>query len=153
MIESRRRAYLEAMGFDIWSAKPLEPVSNRLILQAGGGDTLLICEQPDLTANRFAADVARALAGKVVWAWPDPEGSPENPSLEEAVGQYLFTCVVLFGKELHRLMFKEGIPPVVGSARVLVTDGIEELAVRGSAKLAFWNQLSGSSGVRSTART
>jgi len=153
MIESRRRAYLEAMGFDIWFARPLESVSNRLVLQAGDGDTLLICEQPDLTATRFAADVARALAGKVVWAWPDPECRQDNPSLEEAVGQYLFTSVVLFGRELHRLMFKEGTPPVVGSARILVTDGLEELAVRGNAKLAFWNQLSGTSGVRSAART
>lgn len=143
MIESRRLAYLDAMGFDIWAAKPPEPELNRLVLQAGDGDTLLICERPDLTAGRFAADVARALAGGVVWAWPDAEGNPGSPSLEEAVGQRLFTRVVLFGSGLQRQIFKGDIPMVVGSARILVTDGLEELAVRGSAKLAFWNLLSG----------
>lgn len=142
MIESRRLAYLDAMGFDIWTAKPPESELNRLVLQAGDGDTLLICERPDLTASRFAADVGRALAGSGIWAWPDPAGCPGSLSLEEAVSQRLFTRVVLFGRGLQRQMFKCDIPLVVGSARIHATDGLEELAVRGSAKLAFWNLLS-----------
>lgn len=145
MIESRRRAYLDAMEFDIWSVKPPEPEPDRLILQAGAGDTLLVCERPEVTASRFAGDLARSQEGKVVWSWPDPEGRPESPSLEIAVDQFLFTRVVFFGEGLARKMLKGDIPAVIGSARVLIAHDLEELAVRGSAKRAFWNQLCGNS--------
>jgi hypothetical protein len=145
MIESRRRAYLEVMGYDIWSARPPEPDSNRLIIQQGEGDTLLVCASPGAATSPFAGDVARVLGERVVWAWQDPEGRPESATLEEAVGQYLFTRVVLFGTELVRQLFKDGAPMVLGSARILVTAGLEDLAVSGAAKLEFWNQLSGKS--------
>ncbi len=148
MIESRRRAYLEVMGFDIWAARLPEPDSNRLLLQPGEGDTLLICNLPDFAAGPFAGDVARALGGSVVWAWPDPEGLPESPVLEDAVGQYLFTRVVLFGAGPAKRMFKGEVPMVVGSARILVADSLEILAVDGAAKLAFWQQVCGKNGTR-----
>jgi len=143
MIESRRRAYLEAMGFDIWSAKPPEKEANRLLIQAGEGDTLLVSDLPAVAENPFAWDVARALGGAVVWASPDPEGRSGSPTLEDAVGQHLFTRVVLFGEGLSHQLFKSGTPLVVGSARILVTRRLEDLAENGRAKHAFWNQLSG----------
>lgn len=148
MTESRRRAYLEAMGFDIWSARPHHPDSNRLVLQAGDGDTLLICDSAELAAGAFAGDVSRALGGGAVWAWPDPEGRPESIPLEEAVGQYLFTRVVLFGARPGMLLFKGEVPVVVGSARVLVADSLEVLAANGGAKQMFWKQVSGKDGAR-----
>ena len=58
---------------------------------------------------------------------------------------HIFTRVVLFGTELVRQLFKDGAPMVLGSARILVTAGLEDLAVSGAAKLEFWNQLSGKS--------
>jgi len=145
VIESQRRAYLDAMGFDLWSTKPPEPEFDRLLFQPGEGSTLLICDAPEATATRIAGDIVRALAGGVVWAWPDPEGSPQNPTLEQAVGQYLFTRVVLFGSGLARQVFRGDAPLVMGSASITVSDGLDELAVRGNAKQIFWKQLCGTS--------
>lgn len=146
MIESQRRAYLDALGLEVWSIKPPEPQFDRLLFQPGEGSTLLICEVPEATATRLAADIVRALAGKVVWAWPDPAGSPQSPTLEQAVGQYLFTRVVLFGDSLARQMFRGDAPLVAGSASITVSDGLDELAVRGNAKQVLWKQLCGNHG-------
>jgi len=146
VIESRRRAYLDAMGLDVWSIKPPEPELDRLLFQPGEGSTLLVCEAPEATATRIAGDIARALASKVVWAWPDPEGSPRSLTLEQAVGQYLFTRVVLFGDSLARQVFKGDAPLITGSASITVCDRLDELAVRGTSKQVFWTQLSGNNG-------
>ena len=148
MIESRRRAYLEAMGFDIWSTRLHDPDANRLVLRPGEGDTLLICDSAEHAAGPFACDVSRALGGGAVWAWPDPEGRPESTPLEEAVGQYLFTRVVLFGARPGMRLFKGEVPMVVGSARVLVAESLEILAANGVAKQTFWKQVSGKDGSR-----
>ena len=32
MMESRRRAYLEAIGLDVWEMKPAAPLTDRLVL-------------------------------------------------------------------------------------------------------------------------
>ena len=145
MIESRRRAYLDAMGFDLWSVKPPPHEFDRLLLQPGEGSTLLICDGPDATATRIAGDISRALAGDVVWAWPDPEAGSQSPTLEQAIGQNLFTHAVLFGAGLVRSLFSGDAPLVSGSARITVSDSLDELAVRGKAKQALWIQLCGKS--------
>jgi DNA polymerase III psi subunit len=142
MIESRRLAYLDAMGFDLWSAKPPEPEIDRLLLQPGEGRVLLICDGPDATATRIAADISRALAADVVWAWPDPSAGPESLTLEQAVDQYLFTRAILFGAGLGHSLFRGDAPLATGSARITVSDSLDELAVRGEAKRAFWMQIS-----------
>lgn len=141
MTESRRRAYLDAMGFELWAVKPPAPEHDRLLFQPGEGATLLICDGPEATASRIASDIARALDGDAVWAWPDPEGRPDSPTLEEAVGQRLFTRVVLFGAALERLLFRGGPPPVIASAAVSRCGALDEIAVRGSAKQALWERL------------
>jgi len=141
MIESRRRAYLDAMGLDVWALKPPPPQPDRLVFQPGDGDTLLLCQEPDETANRIAGDIARALGHAVVWAWPEPAGTAQSASLEQAIGQHLFTRVIVFGHALAGRVFKGNAPPVMGSARILVTQSLDQLAVRGSAKQAFWEQL------------
>jgi len=146
VIESQRRAYLDALGLDVWSIKPPEPQFDRLLFQPGKGSTLLICDAPEATATRLAGDIARALAGKVVWAWPDPAGNPQSPTLEQAVGQYLFTRVVLFGDNLARKIFRGDVPLVTASASITVSDRLDELAVRGNAKHVLWKQLAGNSG-------
>lgn len=142
MIESRRRAYLDAMGLDVWTIKPPAPLLDRLILQPGAGETLLICQQAEETALRIAADIVRAIPGGAVWAWPDPAGCAENLSLGQAIDQCLFTRVVLFGDVPAQRLFSGESPAVIGSARVLFTLSLDQLAVRGNAKLAFWQQLS-----------
>jgi hypothetical protein len=147
MNEAHRLAYLDAMGLDAWVLRPPETAHDRLVLQPGEGGTLLICELPDATATRIAGDISRALAGQVVWAWPDPQGSPDCPLLEEAVSQQLFTRVVLFGTELEGKLFKGKAPLTIGSAGITVTVSLEELAVRGSAKRELWNRLSGMAGL------
>lgn len=141
MMESRRRAYLQAIGLDVWTIRPPPPSLDRLVLQPGNGRTLLVCQEPEETAQRLAADIARALDQDVVWAWPDPDGRAENASLEEVIDQYLFTRVVVFGSALANRMCKGEVPHVIGSASILVTRDAGELAVRGSAKQAFWEQL------------
>ncbi len=147
MTEARRLAYLDALGLDAWVLRPPEAAHDRLVVQPGEGATLLICELPDATATRIAGDISRVMAGQVVWAWPDPQGSLEFPLLEEAVSQHLFTQVVLFGAELERKLFKGEAPLTIGSAGITVTGSLEELAVRGSAKRELWNRLSGMAGL------
>jgi hypothetical protein len=145
MTELRRRAYLEAMGLDVWALKPPPPKPGQLVIQPGSGDTLLLCQQPEETAGRLAGDIARALAQGGVWAWPDQGGYSESTSLEQAIACHLFTRVVVFGEGLAREIFKADVPPVIGSASILVVDTMDEITVRGSAKQALWKHLSGSS--------
>ena len=142
MIESRRQAYLEAMGLEVWAIRPPPPQFDRLALQPGKGQTLLLCQEPEETAQRIAGDIARALDQDVVWAWPDPEGEAEDASLQDAISQHLFTRVIVFGATLATRVCKGEVPRVIGSASILVTGSVNDLAVRGSAKQAFWEELS-----------
>lgn len=142
MKEARRRAYLDALGFDVWSLKPPEPLFGRLQIRPGQGNTLLICAEPEATATRFAGDIVRALAGEAVWACPDPGGSPDSPTLEQAIADGLFTRVVFFGTGLGRQFIKGEMPRVIGSASITESDDLDELAVRGNAKKALWDSLS-----------
>ena len=104
MTEARRRAYLEAMGYDVWVEKPPGPGPVRLVVGPGEGSDLLVCEAPDASGGKLAADIARALGTDPVWAWPDPEHDPGRPTLEEAVADRLFTHLLVFGEELARLV-------------------------------------------------
>lgn len=143
MLESRRRAYLEVMGYDIWSSKAAAPDLNRLLLQPGNGEMLLVCDNPDAADGMLAGDIVRALGGSVVWAWPDPQGRPDSPTLGEAVRQQRFTRVLLFGSALAGRMFEGDVPLVLGSARIVSIHSLEELALQGSARQSLWNQLVG----------
>jgi len=141
MIESRRRAYLDAMGFDTWLLKPAPVERNRLLFSPGESGTLLVCNSPEASVTRFAGDVARALGTRPVWAWPDPDGGQESRTMGEAIGQYLFTRVILFGSTLGRQLFEAAVPEVVGSARIIVAPELDDLQDRGVAKQAFWRRL------------
>lgn len=143
MIESQRRAYLEALGYDVWSLRPTPTDSRRLLLQPGEGSVLLVCDSPHDCESLLAGDIARALGDEVVWAWPDPEAWPENPALDEAIGQCLFTQAVLFGAELHGRLLGGEEPLVIGSARIVKTHSLAELTESGSARQSLWNQLCG----------
>lgn len=149
MIEARRRAYLEAMGFDVWVARVAtrsaeQPVSQSglLVVGPGQGSTLLVCASAAETAGKFAADLTRALGGDPAWAWPDRDGSGgDSLGLEAAIGARLITRVFIFGADTARWLFVGAVPEVVGSATVTTLDGLGELAVRGAAKRALWRRL------------
>jgi hypothetical protein len=96
--EARRRAYLEALGFDVWVARsaalaggaqaaasadtPFDATlsapfdasadqqNGRIRVASGRGSTLLVCSSAADSASKFAADVVRALGGDPAWAWP-----------------------------------------------------------------------------------
>lgn len=138
MTEARRRAYLEAMGYDVWLAKPPGPDPVRLVVGPGEGGDLLICAAPEASGSKLAADIVRALGSDPVWAWPDPGGDPARPTLEDAVADRLFTHLLVFGDELARALFGAGAPDVIGSSAVRVAPEMDELAVRGDAKRALW---------------
>jgi hypothetical protein len=148
MIEARRRAYLEAMGFDVWvhrsAAHPI-PQSGLLVVGPGQGSTLLVCAAAAETAGKFAADLTRALGGDPAWAWPDRGGSGDGGGdslgLEAAIGARLITRVVIFGADTARWLFDGAVPEVVASAAVSTLDGLDELAIRGAAKRALWQCL------------
>jgi DNA polymerase III psi subunit len=143
MDEARRRAYLEALGHDVWLARPEPSDGVRLLIQPGGGDALLVADRAPAPGDLLAEDIARALNGKAVWSWPDPAGM-EGVSLEDAIEQHLFTRVVLFGTDLASRLFDADVPLVIGSARIVPASGLAELAAGAEARRTFWKQLSGS---------
>ena len=140
--ELRRRAYLEALGFDVWLPKDVAAEPARLVV-SGDGCTLLVCASPAESASRLAGDIGRALGGDVAWAWPDHAAGAETLSLAEAVERHLFTGILLFGSTIEQRLFAARAPEVIGSARVLQAPGLEELEVRGTAKQALWTLLIG----------
>jgi len=141
MSEPLRRAYLEAMGLDVWVARPPRPQRDRLLVCPGQGSTLLICQSAEESVTKLAGDIARALGQQLVWAWPDEAGMPDSPTVEQAVVQQLFTRIIVFGPALANQLFKGDIPQVLVSSMVSVTSGLDELAVNGTVKQAFWISL------------
>lgn len=153
MIKPRKQAYLEAMGFDIWVAKPPQPEWDRLIVRPGQGSTLLVCSSSEYCTSILGGDVVRAIGAEPVWAWPDPLGSPDSPRLEEVVRDGLFTRVIVFGEKVAERLFGSRVPAIIISSAVSVAGDIEELAIRGTAKQALWallKQGSGTSGKNTT---
>ncbi len=142
MIEAQRRAYLDAMGVEVWVKKPAAPDTDRWVVGPGSGSTLLLCRTARESATRLAADIGRSLGGDPVWAWPDPDLSEECPSLKDTIEQHLFTQVLLFGESLAGQIFKGSTPEVFGSASLQVTANLDELAVDGKARRMLWRCLS-----------
>lgn len=141
MIEPRKQAYLEAMGFDVWVAKPPAPEPDRLVVGPGQGSTLLVCANPEQCASRLGADIVRAIGGDPVWAWPDPEGTPDSPRLEDVVQDNLYTRVFVFGAKTSERLSGRAAPGIIASATVSVIPDMDELATRGTVKQEFWGLL------------
>ena len=142
MIEAQRRAYLQAMDISVWLGKPAAREQDRLVVGPGSGSTLLLCHSAGESATALASDICRYLDGDPVWAWPDPEGSQECPSLKYAIDAQLFTRVVLFGQTLASQLFKDQAPQILGSASIVVVPDLNELAASGRARHRLWRQLS-----------
>jgi DNA polymerase III psi subunit len=143
MIEARRRAYLDALGFDVWVARPPAAERGLIGVGAGSGSTLLICPSVADCDTDLAGDLARALGGDPVWAWLDPAGGEAGEVLENAVDNRLITRVLLFGPEPARSLFRGPIPDIVGSATITAAPGMNELAVSAESRQALWKQLRG----------
>ena len=138
MIEERRKAYLEAMGYDVWVARPPPPEPGSLVISRGKGSVLLVCDQPASCATKFSGDIARVLGQDPVWAWPAGDDDQVSEQLEDAVGDRLLTDVLVFGEDLAWGLFRGASPDLLASAKVTVTSGMDELAVRGAAKRELW---------------
>jgi hypothetical protein len=141
MTEAQRRAYLDTMGINVWVGKPATPEADRLVVGPGSGSTLLLCRAAEESATRLAADIGRCLVDPV-WSWPDPEGNPDSPSLQETIEQHLFTQVLLFGPALAKRAIKGPLPDILASASLKVIADLEELAVSGQARRDLWQYLS-----------
>ncbi len=151
MNEARRRAYLEAMGFDVWVSKQAAVASGseaaagpaRLVIGPGAGSMLLVCPGPEAIAGRLAADIVRTVGRDPVWAWPDPDAGGQGPTLAEAVADRLFTQLLVFGDSLAATLFGGPAPEVLGSSAVGVGPGLDDLAERPEARRALWRLIRG----------
>ena len=141
MIEAQRRAYLEAMGIGVWINRFAAPDADHWVVGPGSGSTLLLCRTAQESGTRLAADIGRSLRGDPVWAWPDPEGRQEYPSLKNTIEQSQFTQVLLFGPALAIQAFKGSVPEVIACVSVQVTADLDELAVDGMARRKLWQCL------------
>lgn len=145
MIDARRQAYLEAMGIDVWVARPPAPEPGELVLGCGGGSTLLVCADAAELESGLVADITRALGGSPLWAWPnaagDTRGDAEVQQLKETIDQRLITQLVIFGEQLASLLCAGAVPGMIGSAAVHLCPPLDELAVRGTAKKKLWQVL------------
>jgi DNA polymerase III psi subunit len=141
VIEARRRAYLEALGLDVWITRSPAAERGRVGVGTGEGSALLVCPSVEDCSTEIAGDLARALGGDPVWAWLDPATETAGQFLEDIVADRLITRVVLFGPEPGRSLFKGPVPALIGSAVVAVAPALEELAANGSARQALWRQL------------
>ena len=143
MIEERRKAYLEAMGYDVWVARPPPPQPGSLMFSSGKGSVLLVCDEPSCSATKLSGDIARALGQDPVWAWPATDDEQASEQIENAVSDRLLTDVIVFGQSLARSLFQGDPPEFLGSAKVSVASGMDELTEVGEAKRAFWTLLRG----------
>jgi hypothetical protein len=141
MIEERRRAYLEALGYDVWVARPPAPEPGRLSVGAGDGSTLLVCDAASDCGTELARDLVRTVGGEPVWAWFDLEDESGGQALGDIVSGRLITRILLFGRETAQRLFQGSAPEIVGSATVTVVPGLQELAVSGMARQSLWRHL------------
>lgn len=141
MIEARRRAYLEALGLDVWVARAAAPEGALLGASAGQGSTLLICPSFADCETVIAADVARALGGDPVWAWLEPAADAGAQRLEDLLIDRLITRALLFGAVPARALFRDAVPEIIGSATLSMAPPLQELAASAIVRRDFWRQL------------
>ena len=143
MIDSRQKAYLDAMGIRVWSLRensmlsiPAVVEAPRLRLGSGNGGILLVCVADTDSASRLANDISRALGAVPVWAWP---GDDDNTiELANAVDDKLFTTVAIFGHELAGRFFGHELPDSVNSARLVLLPSMQDIQTSADARRTLW---------------
>jgi hypothetical protein len=141
MIDARRCAYLEALGFDVWIARPAAPEPGFLGVGAGRGSTLLVCRSAADCRTQVAGDLARALGGDPVWSWIDPAADDDFEQLADIVSSRLITRVLLLGRETAGCLFEAAPPAMLGSAQILEAPGLDEVAINPAARKDLWRRL------------
>lgn len=136
-MDARRLDYLEAMGLPVWLLRDRAAGEAALLrLGPGEGAALFVCADATLAARPLAADLERALRQAPVWAWPDADEAAL--SVHSAIGERLFTAVVVFGEQLAQRLFGGSVPESSGSARIVVVADIEQLEANDLARRACW---------------
>jgi len=167
---ARRREYLKAMGIDSWilrSAPPaaaeigpvtplareteilqplnvrvgVTPMAERIVIGPGTGNTLFLCGGPGEAATALAADIARSVDGEPVWSWPAQGESTPGVSLSRAIGERLFTRVLIFGPDLLAGILDSTVS-VIDCAQLIWAEPIPVLLESGAARRALWLVLS-----------
>lgn len=144
MIPAGQRAYLEAMGIPVWVRRgPAQAAGPRQVaglqLGPGKGPLLLLCAGVSESSSQLAADIARALCCEPVWGWPVADG--EGDGVTAAVGDGLFTHLLVFGSETETALFGGPAPESLGSARVLRAASLPALAADPGERRGLWRVL------------
>lgn len=140
-MEARRRAYLEAMGFDVWVARLSDAPGGRMGVSAASGSLLLVSASGADRDTALGGDLVRVLGGDPVWAWLHPQENETSETLENVVKSKLITQVIVLGAESKRYLFGAQAPDIIASARVTVAPSLQELGVSGRARRTLWAQL------------
>ena len=141
MNEARRRAYLEALGLDVWVQCPDAPSGSLLGANQGRGSTLMVFPRASDMESELVRDLLRAAGGDPACAWLEPDPGGDGETLEELVTSRLITRILLFGGQSARRLFAGAAPEVVGSSRLSVAPDLGTLAGNGTAKKALWGAL------------
>lgn len=143
MPDSRQRAYLDAMGIEVWSLRhsPDQPSPDTLDepgikLGPGDGGILLICTHDTDSASRLANDIERALGNVPVWAWPQKDQAPVH--LKTAVDEHLFTTVAIFGEELASRFYAGELPGNVNSAKLVLLPSMQDIQSSPAMRKRLW---------------
>jgi len=146
MIETRRQAYLDALGIPVWSLReaaasetPHVDSNCALKLGPGSGGILLICATDTDSASKLANDISRALGKVPVWSWPDDGEDAVKPIV--AVDENLFTTVAVFGTELAKRFFGSELPVNLNSASLVLLPSMRDLETRADARRSLWTDL------------
>ncbi len=141
VIDSRRQAYLDAMGITVWSLRDTTKPGNAvgLNLGPGSGSLLLVCAVDMDSASKLANDIVRSLGSVPVWSWPAE--TAESVSLEDAVSDHLFTTIAIFGSALAERFFGDTVPDSLGSANLVVLPAMEDLDNQADARRLLWGIL------------
>ena len=111
----------------------------RLKLGPGRGGVLMVCAEDTESASRLANDINRAMGGTPVWGWPH---TGENAlGLADAIEENLYTTVGIFGEQLGRQFFADGLPQNLKSANLVMLPSMRELEADAGARKALWNAL------------
>jgi hypothetical protein len=160
--------YLEALGIDVWvpraatctehaddsGAEHIKESRSRvpaagsndavagIVLGPGKSSTLFLCDQSAAAATPIAADISRSLDCEPVWSWPAQDDAKNAMPLKQAIGEGLFTRVLIFGADLLSQDDSQD-DEIMASARILRTETIRVLTDNARARQQLWSQLAG----------
>lgn len=170
MNSARQRAYLDAMGIEVWSLRQTPPsletttahtredeatndgaIDDRTIKDGiiDGGPTLKLGSGSGGILLVCAADVdsASRLANDIsramtsVPVWAWPAEESTAVSLTAAVDDKLFTTVAIFGTDLAGQFVEGGLPTNMNSANLVILPSMQELQTQADARKSLWTTI------------